>query len=145
MPVHTHLLGTNWFTNALDESAVVNVQTDYYDAASAPSPDLANGTDIPFAVGGSTDLIAVFDGSPGALKYAAGGFDERVRWIFTNISRILPFEFELEIKDYDWPANTLVNTFTETITCADDVTYVLTPPADTYREVSAITAFTCPA
>lgn len=128
----------------LDEAASVNVQVDYYSGA-APEPDLANGTVISFNIGGSGDLLAVFAGAPGALVYAAGGFDERIRWIFTNLGRLLPFEFEIEIKDYDYPANTLANTFTKTILCETDVTYTLTPPADTYREVSAVKGFRCPA
>ena len=138
-------LSNTWPDEVLAELGTVNIQLDFYDAASEPTPDLANGTDTAFSIGGSSDLINTFAGSPGALKYATSSIDERVRWIFTNIAHILPFEFELEMKDYSWPGNTLVNTFTETVTCVDEATFTIIPPDDTYREVSAILDFRCPA
>jgi hypothetical protein len=108
-------LSNTWPDQVLAELGTVNIQLDFYDAASEPEPDLANGTYTNFTIGGSSDLINTFAGSPGALKYATASIDNRVRWIFTNLEHVLPFEFELEMKDYSWPGNTLVDTFTETV------------------------------
>ena len=138
-------LSNTWPDEVLAELSTVNIQADFYDAGSEPSPDLANGTNTNFSIGGSSDLINTFAGFPSALKYATASIDQRIRWIFTVTEHVLPFEFELEIKDYSYPGNTLVNTFTETVTCVDEATFTITPPDDTLREVSAILDFRCPA
>lgn len=132
------------YTDTIKVKAVVSVQFDRRTPPAAWSADdplsgtITTGVDY-----GNTTMSEVFDGQPGVLNHA--GTVEEARWIITNLSHQMPILWELEINDFEQPGNTIVNTYTETVVVQDRVEFILTAPADTYREVTTLTDYQCPA